>query len=327
MTVTPTVTFTSTTQATVTSDTIRSTEFTATQSTVTSQVTSTVFTTVIITSTINSCSSSSTMKTSTSSTVSSAIGPTSSAPGTFACNSTAYFIDTVNSKVNFYNIDLNTGNTILINNNLAGTAYTNLNGMGFNPLDNFLYAIATTTTSGTYAVVRVEIQNTATEILRFTASATPGTVGDIDTSGQFWFSGAGTTWFHVDLAPGSSTFGQMLGSGTMTLPGSYAVADWSYLPGQGGYLYTLAHATSGNYLGLLRWSMTTYTWAEVTAYTNYALQNTIIGTWGSNNGTIWGYQATSGTITQLNLGSQPYQLSVGLTGITSGDGARCGLQP
>lgn len=196
--------------------------------------------------------------------------------------------------------------------------------MGLNPLDNFLYAIATITT-GTYAVIKISVNGQLTELLRISATSSPGTVGDIDTNGQFWFSGSGVSWYQVDLAPNSASYGKLVNSGTMTLTG-YGVYDWSYLPGEGQYLWTIAASTDASpSVALLRWSMTNHTWSVYQAYTTFAAPGSFLATWGSNNGTIWGFASTTGTIIQLSVGGTPMRLSTGPTGISNGDGARCAL--
>ena len=87
--------------------------------------------------------------------------------GSLTCNATAYLIETTNSIVKLYNIDLSTSKFFTINENVGAGTYATMNGMGFNVLDNFLYAIGQvgTTSSTTWAVLRVTATGTVTEIL------------------------------------------------------------------------------------------------------------------------------------------------------------------
>lgn len=261
--------------------------------------------------------------------------PTVQTPAaTFACDSSSYFVQTLNNVVSLSNIDLASGQTTLIDTALGASEYTSLNALGFNPLDNYLYAIGTSLTAGTYAVVRISNDGTLTSILSFQSPTNPSYVGDIDANGQYWFSsggtGSGIVWYQVNLNPNTASYQQIVSQGTTALNG-YSCFDWSYLPNQGNYLYTLGQSTDASpTFALLQFSMETNTWSVVDTFPSVPAPNRILATWGSNDGKIWGLEAVSGTIRMLDiLSSSPALVteSTGPTGITNGDGARCGNTP
>lgn len=310
----------------ITSSSQATVESTQSSLTVTSELVETVFTTY--TPTVISCPlSSSSSSTSTTRSATSTISAAAAAGTTFACNATAYYIGSTDTgPVNLYNIDLSTGVAIILARSVGSGTYTAINAMGFNPLDNYLYAVAVVST-GNYAVIRFTTTGSIKQILTFTGSVQP-TSGDVDTNGQYWFtsfSSGSTVWTQVDLAPGSATFGKIVSSGTSTLDG-YSIYDWVYLLGQGSYMYSLAESTdSSPNFAVVRWSQTTHVWSVVEAYPNTAAPNILVANWGGSNATIWGLAATTGQLTRVSIGGSPVPIGLGPTGLTRGDGARCGL--
>lgn len=83
------------------------------------------------------------------------------------------------------------------------TAADNVNAIGYNGLDDYLYGIA----NPSRQLVRVSSAGAATAVATFTEAQMGATanVGDVDADGHFWFGSAGTSWHEVDLVPESPT--------------------------------------------------------------------------------------------------------------------------
>lgn len=236
---------------------------------------------------------------------------------TFTCDAHGYLIQTVNSGSSMlFSVDLGTGAVTTVTTSVGG--YSQVNAIGFNVLDNYIYGYAP---DGSHVI---QIATTGTTTIITTIAASSIYVGDIDTSGIYWFIND-DTWFKMDLIPGSPTYGEIIASGPQTVPSGYTVLDWVYLPGQGDYLYTAATPDSG-YAALLRFSMTTHKWEIITIYSLPELLNVgnIGAMYGANNGTFWASINGNGKIVQFPLTGAPHVTSQGPTSYYN-DGARCAL--
>jgi hypothetical protein len=215
-------------------------------------------------------------------------------------------------------VDLTTGTTTEIANALGDN--TTMNAMGYNTLDNYLYAYQPSTST----ILQISADGTTTTV---DADAPPSGsyVGDIDSNGHYWVAvGGATSWAEIDLAPGSATYGKTLSSGTATAPGNYAVADWVYIPSAGEYLYSIGSIASSSETALLRFDMSTHEWETVADFG--ALGVVGVGAmYGMNNGTLYGSENGNGQIWQFPIsGETPFMVSQGPSS-GNNDGARCVL--
>ncbi|KAK7754819.1 hypothetical protein SLS62_003133 [Diatrype stigma] len=204
------------------------------------------------------------------------------------------------------------------------TAANNVNAIGYNVLDDYLYGIA----NPSRQLVRISSAGASSVVATFDttqmADATAN-VGDIDGDGHFWFGSAGRSWYEVDLVPGSPTYGTVLAKGTANLPSGLTVADWVYVPAAGAYLWTVARASNeGGRSVLLRFSLATKEWEVIARYSVLA-PGGFGALYGINNGTLYASNNQNGEIWAFDVlgsGVAPYLASSGpVSG--SNDGARC----
>jgi hypothetical protein len=223
-----------------------------------------------------------------------------------------------------FSINITTGTNTQLNTDFTGfNADNGLNAMGFNVLDNYLYAY-----SFTGQIVRIN-STKATVVNTLVGGNYVQTYssGDIDTNGNFWILNSnGTRWAQIDLKPGSSTYATVLNAGATSWPSGYRSIDWSYMPSQGNYMYAVLYDITGtattakNIFG--RWSLSTHTWEQIGTFNN------LLGMYGasyaSNSGTMWVSDNGGGSIWRIDVPSrsQPVRQSSGPAS-SGNDGARC----
>lgn len=145
----------------------------------------------------------------------------------WTCSTYGYLFQSPNAGTthSIYQVDLVSGESTQI-----GSTADNINAVGFNPTDNYVYGYDVTTSN----LVQVASDGTQTA-LPTPAGFTEGAgynVGDFDADGHYWItlSGANHTWYEIDYAAGSATFGQVLASGTVA--GATTIGpDWVYVNG------------------------------------------------------------------------------------------------
>ncbi|WP_344751679.1 beta strand repeat-containing protein [Gryllotalpicola koreensis] len=143
-----------------------------------------------------------------------------------------------------YQVDLVSGASSQI-----GSTADNVNAVGYNTTDNYIYGVDVTTQK----LVQVASDGTLTTLPDPTGYIEGGyNVGDFDSAGHYWVthSGSSQRWYEIDYAAGSSTYGQILASGTNT--GATIGSDWVYVDGS---LYTVTNGTDH----LVRFDTTTHT--------------------------------------------------------------------
>ncbi|KAF3922388.1 hypothetical protein AA313_de0203387 [Arthrobotrys entomopaga] len=238
--------------------------------------------------------------------------PTESGGPTFSCSEFGYVI----ANSNLYQVNLTTSGTTLITSNFDGGA--SVNSIGYNVLDNYIYGLEIDTGK----VLRIGSDGTITPIRTF-ANLTGWNVGDVDGNGQYWVSTAGTGWAHIDLKPGSSTFGRTIASGNSTLTG-YRVADWVSVPSAGPYLWTIAYVGgSTGPCALAQWSTSTNAWTIVNIFTGFNL-GPFGAVYADTNGDLYATENVSGNTYKTNVFTQATPVIVSTAqNATNADGARC----
>lgn len=233
------------------------------------------------------------------------------------CDPRAYLVQANTLLV----IDLATGKQEVIAASIRPSAGT-INAMGFNPLEGYLYAFQGAD------LIRIGLNGTVDVVLTLPTSPSAN-VGEFDLDGQYYYSRGATTWGRVDFFPGSPTYGQLIESGTMTLPSGVSTADWAFTPAAPGYLHAIGTRSNGA-LSLIRWSITTHKWDTLSStYKNLGVTPTGFGAIvGTSDGFVYGSDNGSGRLFRFSvLNTTIASLAGKGTPASSNEGARCFLQP
>ena len=244
-------------------------------------------------------------------------------PPAFAtCDARAFLFQSAPTDV--FAVDLVTGSAPLAGGDIA--TY-NINAVGYNPLDNYVYGIDSSP-SGSVGLVRVGSDFTVQALgLPAGLPANAGlNVGEFDNNGHYWVSlNASATVYEVDLRPGSPTYFQIVSArATNNIAGYAGGADWAYNPVD-GYLYrTPTNATTGE-LHLFRYNRATGLQTDLGAVSGVAPDTTILvgADYSDSSGFVYASDNTSGRIFRINAATRAGVLLS--TGPASGtnDGARC----
>ncbi|KAK8059443.1 hypothetical protein PG996_009373 [Apiospora saccharicola] len=231
-------------------------------------------------------------------------------------------------------VNITTGNATLVKQSV-GTGAT-IDAMGYNVLDNYVYA-ALGTTPGSLLRIASNGDSQTLGSLGLTAAVN---TGDVDENGYLWAAAGGKQWWQFDVRPGSATFGQTVASGTAAAP-QYPIQDWVYAPNaalastgqQACCLYALGYDDPLQ-LGVIKYNTylqqfnrTSKAWTTLFSYGNLA--GTILGgksvwgaTYAADDGFIYSSENTSGELWRFSLGSAKAQkMSTGP--FPNNDGARC----
>ncbi|KAI1632951.1 hypothetical protein F4809DRAFT_655707 [Biscogniauxia mediterranea] len=233
---------------------------------------------------------------------------------TLDCNPFGYLIQ----DTSLYRVNITTGASELIK-QVVGDG-SNINAMGYNVADNFLYAAIGGAPGN---LIRISATGDSV-ILGSLDLGTPVYAGDVDENSQFWINSAGRPWAQIDLRPGSPMFGATVARGVASLPGQ-TVIDWAYVPGGGDALYGLGHDAFYSRTTLMRFDRTTHTWTALTDFGDIAGRNAWGAVYASDDGYLYGSEDTSGQIWRFPLparGKRAVRISHGPAS-ASNDGARC----
>ncbi|KAI1501373.1 hypothetical protein F5X99DRAFT_428502 [Biscogniauxia marginata] len=251
------------------------------------------------------------------------VPPSGTAPGTVAvktplptldCDPYGYLIQ----DSALYRVDIATGSATLVKGDVGDGR--NINAMGYNVGDNFLYA-AIGGVPGNLIRISASGDSAIVNSLNLTTAAT---AGDVDENSQYWVTSNGRQWSQIDLLPGSPTFGTTRDSGTAILP-EMTVIDWAYVPGGGNYLYGLGHNALYASTVLMSFDRATHTWSTLTDFGNIAGRNAWGAVYASDDGYLYGSENHSGQIWRFPLpgrGITPVRISDGPQTVNN-DGARC----
>lgn len=219
------------------------------------------------------------------------------------------------SVSSLYRVDIGTGQTTLITNNVGNKV---VNALGYNVLDNYLYAYGT----GDRTINRIGPDGSSQVIATLPAGVTGIVAGDIDINGQYWITAQGQNYYRIDLAPGSATYAQIIESGATNLATDFSIIDWVALAAAPNVLYAVTSGFAQTQTYLMRFDKTTK------QFTNLASYGSIAGnTWGAGystaDGNIYASDNVSGQIWQfpINGGTPSLQSQGNPTSVN--DGARC----
>lgn len=154
-----------------------------------------------------------------------AIGAPGASAASFQCDAFGYLFQTETSTSPHLveQIDLATGEYTEL-----GQTADQLNGVGYNTLDNYFYA----SDFDTNEIVKVN-SDLSLEPVPTPAGFSKSHIGDFDEAGHYWASN-NSEIFEIDYAPGSPTYGQMIHTGTLgPLPAGVTNggADWAWIDG------------------------------------------------------------------------------------------------
>ncbi|KAM0424452.1 hypothetical protein ACHAPT_010375 [Fusarium lateritium] len=254
---------------------------------------------------------------------------------TFDCDKFGYVL----SSRTLTQVNFNTGARTTIS-TIVGTDGGFINAIGFNKLDNYIYAIITDPlldvllgnllggNPGSW-LMRIA-KNGNWDVLPYRIDSTSITMGDVDDVGRFWVSESGKKWFSIDVKPGSATFGSVLKSGTSPMDLISGVGDWAFVPGSGNYLYSVQFSVIESGLAstnIVKWNLDTNKWELHRKYS--LLQLGLSLTWGAVFGTSDGLlyaqdNLLGGTYKfAIKTAASPVAIPGGSILNLSGDGARC----
>ncbi|CCF44212.1 proline rich protein 5MeD [Colletotrichum higginsianum] len=147
----------------------------------------------------------------------------------FSCPTTGFLIQTRT----LFSLNLASGARTQIADNIGGDTNRNINAMGYNAREEYLYAVSQD--SDDYKVIRI-LANGSTQDVAPIRKLTPNLFnsGDVDENGQYWISTGGLDWYQYNLNPGTAGYGTLVGSGTLAGTGGYTIGDWTDVPGAGG---------------------------------------------------------------------------------------------
>ena len=238
-----------------------------------------------------------------------------------SCDVSGYLIQ----RNSLYGVDIASGAASLIKMGVGDGRQ--IQAMGYNKADNYLYATAQNGTGSTTNLVRIAANGDSViggELP--TPSGVLYNVGDVDEQSQYWASNGGAKWIKVDLLPGSPTYLQAVASGTTALT-PFNIADWAYVPSGGDYLWGLASDLTLTATLLVRFSRATRQWETVRSFGSVAGAQTWGAVYASADGFLYGSENASGQIWRFPLAGGLFpppaeKISNGPVS-SSNDGARC----
>jgi len=246
-------------------------------------------------------------------------------PPAWTCASYGYLFQTPDATTHqIVQVDLVTGASTQI-----GSTPDNVNAVGYNTLDNYIYGWD----GATGTVVRVGSDGALTSLGVPAGMNTSISyqVGDFDDAGHLYlqYGGSGTLqWYEIDLAPGSSTYGQVLSHGTATKPAAAPTmpSDWTFV---NGAFYGAAGPTATTGAAhLIKFVPSTNTTTDLGALAGTGAENSTYGAaYADASGNVYISNNTSGHIYRVNPTTKAtIKLS---NGPSSGgnDGARCATAP
>ncbi|KAH8197806.1 hypothetical protein TruAng_008004 [Truncatella angustata] len=214
---------------------------------------------------------------------------------TLSCDPFGYLVQ----AMILYRVNITTGTTTQVKTGV-GDGSRNIQAIGYNVADNFIYGSIGTTVNNPVDLIRIAGDGSSTILksLNISSSWYPNS-GDVDENSFYWASYRGQQWLQLDLRPSSPTFGTTLTGGTASP--THVILDWAYVPGGGNYLYSLGYDTTslgtvltGTHTYLQRFDRTAKTWEVLADLGVLAGQQTWGAVYASDDGYLFGSENTSG---------------------------------
>ena len=157
-------------------------------------------------------------------------------PSLASCTVSAFLFQ--NNPSDVYGLNLATGSSTLLANDIGGI---HVNGIGFNPLDNFIYGASNTVTNG--SIAKVDGNFNVSYLGPIVGLPTTSyVVGDISPDGKLYFYASGKMQI-IDVNPSSATYLQVT---SRTLSQTLSIADWAFNPID-EMIYVVANNTKNLY--------------------------------------------------------------------------------
>jgi hypothetical protein len=235
----------------------------------------------------------------------------------FPCDSDGYYI--WGRQVG--KVDLLTGEVVRIR-DLIGPG-SELNALGYNVLDGYLYAIAISTQRR--SLVRIAANGASTIVADLPTTLTDLRAGDITEFGRYYVftTTANTQWLEIDVDPTSADYGRILSSGSASfgnLPVN-CIRDIAYVPNTARF-YTVASFEPA-FSALVSFDPYTNAWSIIEPYGNVAGNNVWPAMYAADDGYVYGSVEVTGEIFSFDIsGGRPTRLTAGPRENWV-DGARC----
>lgn len=228
-------------------------------------------------------------------------------------------------------VDLVTGEYETTAEIFPGGPYGNLNAVGYNVHDDFVYGLV----RGTGQVVRVgadgEHENLGRPTLPNGNGLPPSQylIGDVDENGHFWIAHPEDMWYQIDLLPDSPTYMDVLSSGNMQGGGVLnhgGGADWAYVPRGGEYLYRLMSNSDGHQV-LFGFSRTTGQHELLAELGDFGVPGSAGAVFADADGYLYASNNQSGRIFRIDVNEGSADLFSDGPASSDNDGARCFESP
>lgn len=245
----------------------------------------------------------------------------------FTCTIFGYLLQ----DATLYSVDLRDGS--VVGQSTIGDGVSNLNGMGYNVFDGYIYGFYRPG-SDTY-LARMASDGTVTRV----AEGGGHVIGDIDANGTLWAAtsndspitsnntGLNYTRYDYNRTTRGYTIGEVGNSSTAAHTGftrcAYAFRDWSFVPGNDGYLFSVGCDFYGQRCFLQRFSTSDKICDQV-ARIAILPANTAGACYASGAGFLYCQMNQNGQIWKIDV-RPPYNatlLSIGPITVNN-DGARC----
>ncbi|EXF73139.1 proline rich protein 5MeD [Colletotrichum fioriniae PJ7] len=232
-------------------------------------------------------------------------------------------------SLTLFSLNLATGERTQIADNIGGDSTRNINALGYNAREDYLYGISQNEGATDFKIIRILANGTGTYVATV-SKLTTGLFnsGDIDENGQYWISTGGADFYQYNFAPGTANYGGLVNSGKLSGTGGYTIGDWTVVPGVGGGdLWSVGVSNQVAYL--LRWSRTTHVFTVVRNLGNLTgATGTTVPFWGASYATTDGYlfavENGSGQIWRIAVDGSSTPLRLKDAPVSSrNDGARC----
>lgn len=230
------------------------------------------------------------------------------------CVSDAYLIQ----FKTLLSVNLRNGDRQVIANGVGGKG-PDINSIGFNPLDSYLYGLQG------QDLLRIGADGATEVVVKLPAG---GNIGDVDINGQYYYSDRGRAWGQVDLMPGSPKYGRLVAEGQSDPKDFLGLADWAFTPAAPGFAYSIS--VNKGVPAIVRWSTTSHQWESV--YNQYGDKDFKATNFGAvmatSDGIVYASDNASGQIFRFPLALPATAAKAGLgPKASSNDGARCALLP
>jgi uncharacterized repeat protein (TIGR01451 family) len=242
----------------------------------------------------------------------------------WTCSAFAYLFQdpTVTPPGTIYQVNLATGGYTTY-----GTTADNVNAVGYNTVDNFIYGWDSTNNE----LARIGSDSSVDDLgvpagMSAPDAAAGFNVGDFNGSGDEFISNSVTgVWYEIDLDPGTASYGDAIAHGTMSTPATIASlpADWAYIDGA---FYGMATTTSGP-AHLVEFNPTTGTDTDLGAIANVPGADAYGAAYASPGGYLWVSDNNTGEIYRIDVAAKTGIVASAGPASGNNDGARCATAP